>query len=481
MEAQFESGMGSAGVIPGIAASSAEAYSSLFARAQQVAQSKQMFPLLKQQLAGQIAINSQSQEMNNLAIQKQLAQADLIRPQIDTQLAQLGADKATALTQQLSAQSQAQMLQAANDEFPTVMSHLNSVTGTGPSTAPVALPDASMPVAPAPSPGAAPSAAAAATPPTPGGLSYEGYQSALGAINVYKARFGQIPGAAPLLSALDAKAATLTNAYGSQVLGEIPDYHATIDTAKSTADLQTLASNPEYQFAAKNPGWNTGLADQYKDRWTQLATQEQKDRDTQAQATAAALSTKNSQSAVQLQRQQENSVDPSTGYTGITRTAADAKDFALAAVTHADNMADFNTLLTIANSPLGGALSPTERVLADGAVARLQGAMRVPITGGRVSDMTSKFLDEVVANPTKLLSLSSSNKTAIIDGMQTEVRNFTNLAKANGLKPSGLGPGVGAAPTQQASSPSALAAAIAERERRAAAVQPPVPTPSPQE
>ena len=217
-------------------------------RAKQVAESKAEFPRLKELLAGQIVVNAQSQETENLGIVKQLIQASLIPGQMDTARQLLDAESAVAVAGLAFNNAEALLTRVAMEDFIVVLGALNSATGIGPSTAP-SVPEGSS---------------------VPAGLSYQSYLKAMDAVLVFGARFGSLPLVAPAMRLLDERLDAITNAYRLHILAQISRYYAAIASATSEAELLTLAADPQFQFAAHNPQWNTDLRKEYRDRWTQL-------------------------------------------------------------------------------------------------------------------------------------------------------------------------------------------------------------------
>lgn len=209
-------------------------------RAQQVAESKAQFPRLQELLAGQIVVNSQSREADNLHIVKQLIQASLIPGQIDTDRQILDAESSVSVAALAFKNAEAQLTRVAMADFIVVLGTLNSATGS--STAPSAPP----------------------------GLNYEAYMKAVNEVLLFGARFGSLPLVAPALRLLDQRLDAITIVFGLQILSQVPQYQAAIASATSEAELLTLAADPQYQFAAHNPQWNTELRKEYSERWTQL-------------------------------------------------------------------------------------------------------------------------------------------------------------------------------------------------------------------
>jgi hypothetical protein len=447
-----------------IAADSANSWGSMFARAQAVAQSKAQFPLLQSQLAGQIAIQQQSRELSNIEIQKQQGLLALAPSINAASKAQADATIATSGAQIATAHASAAMTAAAAADFPNVLGAFNSVTGAGPSTAPV---DPNAPVAaPAPVPaadavtaarssqGLPPSSPASAqTPVAPPGINYASIVKAQTAYNIYKARYGDLPGARPMLASLDAKMTALNAAYSMTLAQNIPAHEAAIKAATAlavtnpTAGLQALqdvGSDEDFNHAdAAFP--NANLEGQYKNAFTTVSgyvTKQQEANNQAAEQSRTAQAQKDQQTRqiaadqakVQLQRTQENTIDPSLGYTGVAPTSAAAEDFRTTAAEANDSSEKLGRLIAISGIP-EKSLTPELRGEATVLATELQGDLKGPLFGGRLSNTDIGLLDKVIANPTDLFSLDSSNKKKL-QTLQTGVQRVVSLkAAALGLRP----------------------------------------------
>lgn len=440
-----------------VAPDSANAWSSMFQRAQQIAQSRAQFPLLQQQLAGQIALNSQSQEMNVLAIKKQLAQAALIPASIDAQSAQLDADTATAHATILAKNAEAQMTKAAMDDFPNVMGALNSITGGGPSTDPVSadvapaadsdpvsaavsavsaaggLPPAAAAVSAARAAGGLPPAAGAtpAAPVAAPSINYTSVTKAVNAANIFKTRYGNLPGAAPILAQIDAKVATISNAYNSQLLSQMPSYQATINGATTTDQLRSLGADPDYNHAATI---YPPLKQAYDQTYTTLQQKEQQDRQIKAEQenNQKRLDQEKNQHAADIQRQ--TLIDPGTGYTGNARSEAAATQFS-------SDAADFNNvapkiqeLLKISDMGQGAKLDLATKARAGVIATELLGNLKGPMIGGKLTNTDIKIMDGIISNPTNVTSIPSVTKASLRQVLSDAQADIDRKAASQGLK-----------------------------------------------
>lgn len=90
-------------------------------------------------------------------------------------------------------------------------------------------------------------------------------------------------------------------------------------------------------------------------------------------------------------------------------------------------------LLSI-NKKAGASLSLDDRATADVVAKSLVGLLRVPITGpGAMNEGERKMLEDIVANPTKIFSLSSSNKIRLTQLAKLMDNKLETSAKARGL------------------------------------------------
>lgn len=91
-------------------------------------------------------------------------------------------------------------------------------------------------------------------------------------------------------------------------------------------------------------------------------------------------------------------------------------------------------LLQIGDGGIGSDLNPATRARAETVSRKLKGALRLPIIGpGTVSETDQKILDAVVTNPTKLLSLSFAEKSALNTLKRVIKEDFNARLKTNGL------------------------------------------------
>lgn len=86
------------------------------------------------------------------------------------------------------------------------------------------------------------------------------------------------------------------------------------------------------------------------------------------------------------------------------------------------------------NRKSGSSLSLEERAKAEVVAKSLVGLLRVPLTGpGAMNEGERKMLEEIVANPTKIFSLSSSNKTRLTQLTKMMDNKLETSARARGL------------------------------------------------
>lgn len=426
-------------------------FMSLMQRAQQVAQSKAQFPLLQQQLAGQIAINAQSQESNNLAIQRQLAQASLIPSDLAAQKAKNDADIATSATVISTQHANALLAQQAAADFPNVMGALNSLTGSGPSTAPESIPgqtddesgDPSDPVAAAraaqglpPAPGATP-----ATPATPPAINYASVTNATNAYNVFKARYGQIPALAPMLGQLDAKLQSLQGAYQGQLISQMPGYHSAILSASTTAGTQSnaaamqklssLAADPDFAHAA---ALSPGLKDEYDKAYETISKGVTQDKQIAAEAANNNLRLKQEKDQHTADVQRQTNIDVGTGYTGNARSEAAATQFSSDAADYNNVAPKLKELLAIADQGAGAKFDLATKARASVLATELQGNLKGSIVGGKLTDTDIGFLRNLIKDPTNLTSIPSATKAALQQALSDAGSDLDRKAAAQGLK-----------------------------------------------
>lgn len=430
------------------------AFASMIQRAQQVAQSKAAFPLLQQKLAGEIVLNSQSQEMNNLAISKQLQQAALIPSDLARQRADNDASVAADATNIAISHANALLSQQMTQDFPNVMGKLNSITGTGPSTAPV-NPDSDDVQDPAqqdqvaaarssrglPPPAGTPSSAASQGP----GINYSSVADAQTAYNVFKARYGNLPAASGFIGQLDGKLAAVSAAYNGQLYAKLPSYGAAIRGAKTTDDLLAVGSDPDFDHATALPG-DAGqqLAKNYDDKFKLLDAKEQ-----QARQIAAEQANQARQQQAEATKQkaefdrkveQENTIDPTTGFKGIARgTPAEASAFRDAAVqtqTANDALTQLQGLAQkLGNNPLTKLTDPVDQAKATSLATQIKGALREPFFGGKLTDQDNAILDKIIPNPGHVFTLESSTLAKIKSLIDTNSAKLALKAKALNLQP----------------------------------------------
>lgn len=86
------------------------------------------------------------------------------------------------------------------------------------------------------------------------------------------------------------------------------------------------------------------------------------------------------------------------------------------------------------NRMSGSSLSLEQRAKADVVAKSLVGLLRVPLTGpGAMNEGERKMLEDIVANPTKIFSLSSSNKTRLTQLVKLMDNKLETSARARGL------------------------------------------------
>lgn len=86
------------------------------------------------------------------------------------------------------------------------------------------------------------------------------------------------------------------------------------------------------------------------------------------------------------------------------------------------------------NKTSGSSISLEQRAKAEVISKSLVGLLRVPLTGpGAMNEGERKMLEEIVANPTKIFSLSSSNKTRLTQLTKLMDEKMATSAKARGL------------------------------------------------
>lgn len=118
---------------------------------------------------------------------------------------------------------------------------------------------------------------------------------------------------------------------------------------------------------------------------------------------------------------------------GLARTEKDASELKALKGDVDAARSGIKELLSIANKPLKS-LSPTEIARAQTIQGMLQGALRLPIVGpGAVSESEREMLQNIIANPTKIFSLDSSNRTRLKTLQAQLDEKFKQMASARGL------------------------------------------------
>lgn len=123
---------------------------------------------------------------------------------------------------------------------------------------------------------------------------------------------------------------------------------------------------------------------------------------------------------------------PGVGLTETSKDAADIKE--LRGMTKSAK-AGINDLLKIADQP-GKSMSLETKAKAGAIRQSLIGMLRVPITGpGAMSEGERKMLENLVADPTALFSLDSSNKIKLKTLASRLDQSVNEMEKARGLNP----------------------------------------------
>lgn len=91
-----------------------------------------------------------------------------------------------------------------------------------------------------------------------------------------------------------------------------------------------------------------------------------------------------------------------------------------------------NRLLEI-NKISGKSLNPTLKAEAESIVTGLMGPMRAALGLGTLSEGDKKMLEDLIRNPTKLMSLDSSNKKSLETLLKRTDEGIAGIAKAQGL------------------------------------------------
>ena len=116
----------------------------------------------------------------------------------------------------------------------------------------------------------------------------------------------------------------------------------------------------------------------------------------------------------------------------------EAKEFRDAVGNAADVVEDVKQLIALTDTP--GVRTPGTEAnkLANGIATRLQGKLRVAITGpGAVNESEYAMLREIISNPTKLFSIDSNTKASLQSLGAFTQRNLLNKARTLGFEDAG--------------------------------------------
>ena len=122
-------------------------------------------------------------------------------------------------------------------------------------------------------------------------------------------------------------------------------------------------------------------------------------------------------------------------FNGMAPSVEEAKSFRTQYSNLLDSRRDINDLLKIAN--MGSVSQQTPEIKAEAArlATAAQGALRLSILGeGVVTDRDRELLEKMVPDPTRIFSLSSSNKKSLEGLLSRATDNINNRAKGLGLK-----------------------------------------------
>ncbi len=123
---------------------------------------------------------------------------------------------------------------------------------------------------------------------------------------------------------------------------------------------------------------------------------------------------------------------PGVGFANTEKDASDVKESKVGL----DNAKQgIKRLLEINKAP-GKSLSPSLRAEASTLQQTLVGLLRLPITGpGAMNEGERKMLEGIIANPTNLFSLDSSNKIRLKTLEKKLEGGYNNLLRSKGLAP----------------------------------------------